>query len=71
MAAVVHSLYDESDGLSKRVGNTGDRLNNVQVQFEQDQESINEVSLSTSKNIYYQSYPNKNITYILLNLLTL
>lgn len=44
MASVVHNLYDESDGLSKRVGYTAERLKNVQDQFEQDQENINEVS---------------------------
>lgn len=56
MVAVVHSLYDESDGLSKRVENTAERLNNVQVQFEHDQESINEVSLLITENIYFQNY---------------
>ncbi|XP_050422694.1 laminin subunit gamma-1 isoform X2 [Adelges cooleyi] len=40
--AEVRNLLDESDGLSKRVGHTGGRLREVESQFEQDQESIND-----------------------------
>lgn len=43
MASEVHKLYDESDGLKKRVGFTADRLKAVETQFEEDQKSIDEV----------------------------
>ncbi|XP_050538498.1 laminin subunit gamma-1, partial [Daktulosphaira vitifoliae] len=41
-AIEVHSLLDESDGLSKRVGHTGERLKEVEEQFEKDQQNIND-----------------------------
>lgn len=44
MVAEAHKLNDESDGLEKRVGYTSERLKTVESQFEQDQESINEVN---------------------------
>jgi len=45
MASDVHKLYDESDGLKKRVGFTAERLKAVETQFEQDQKSITEVNI--------------------------
>lgn len=47
MATDVHKLYDESDGMKKRVENTAERLNNVETQFKEDQKSIDEVSYFT------------------------
>lgn len=44
MASEVHKLYDESDGLKKRVTNTEDRLEKVEIQFKEDQYSINDVN---------------------------
>lgn len=44
MLSEAHKLSDESDGLVKRVVYTSDRLKTVESQFEQDQESLNEVS---------------------------
>lgn len=40
----VRKLYDESDGLTRRVSNTEERLKTVENQFIQDQESITEVN---------------------------
>jgi len=45
MLSEVHKLYDESDGLKKRVEHTAERLGEVEIQFGQDQESINEVNI--------------------------
>lgn len=44
MASEVHKLYDESDGLTKRVMNTEERLEKVETQFKEDQNSINDVN---------------------------
>lgn len=44
MAADVHKMYDESDGMKKRAENTAERLNNVETQFKEDQKSIDEVN---------------------------
>lgn len=44
MASEIHKLNDESDGLKKRVEFTAERLNEVEVQFVLDQESINDVN---------------------------
>lgn len=45
MESEVRKLSDESEGLAKRVEHTGDRLKTVEVQFENDQNNINDVSI--------------------------
>lgn len=44
MASEVKKLYDESDGLKKRVDHTAERLNDVEIRFADDQDSINDVN---------------------------
>jgi len=44
VASEVHKLYDESDGLKKRVDHTAERLNDVEIRFAEDQDSINDVN---------------------------
>jgi len=69
MASDVHKLYDESDGLKKRVGFTADRLKTVETQFEEDQKSINDAktkigqaktSASEAKKIVDKALENLN-----------